>query len=174
MSVFASLAQEHALFLEFVARLERGAAAPDARTAARDTRNTLLVLLSALKAHERLEDLVFQEKPDPLLPEAAAALRLVETQHRALGALREEALELLRDGTSENGESMRSLVLRLAKLLRRHFEDEERRLWPSLNALTSRSSLARLDRLAKAHVRATSRDLERQWAEIGDYLSGER
>ena len=174
MSVFASLAQEHQLFLELGARRERSAGAPDARAAARDTRNILLVLLTALKAHERLEDLVFEEKPDPLLPEARAALRLVEAQHRALGALREEALELLRDGTSENGASMRALVLRLAKLLRRHFEDEERRLWPSLNALTSRSTLARLDRLAKAHVRATARDLERQWEQIGDYLSGER
>lgn len=170
MSVFASLAREHVLFLELVARLERSAGAPDARAAARDTRNILLVLLTALKAHERLEDLIFEEKPDPLLPDARAALQLVEAQHRALGALREEALELLRDGTTENTESMRGLVLRLAKLLRRHFEDEERRLWPGLNALMSRSSLARLDRLARAHVRATENDLARQWAEVADYL----
>ncbi|MFI5363437.1 MAG: hemerythrin domain-containing protein [Elusimicrobiota bacterium] len=174
MSVFLALGEEHELLRMFVGRLERGAADSDERTAERETRGGLLILLRALEAHEALEDMLFERFLEPPSPDARTALALVEGQHRLLAALREEGLALLRDGPNEGCGSMRGLVQRLARLLRRHFEDEERDLWPKFNALATRSTLNRLDRLARAQVREMQRDLERYGAEVADYLTGDR
>ena len=175
MSVFYSLTKEHQLLLRLVSRLERGIADLDERAAGRQTRNILLVLLKALEAHERLEHLVFDPVPKPpSSPTVRQALALVQGQHQLLAAMREEAVALLRDGPCDGCGSLRPLVLRLARLLRRHFEDEERELWPSFNALATRSTLNHLDRLARTQVRAMERELDHYWVEVGDYLTGDR
>ena len=173
MSVFTALGEEHALLLRLVGRLERGTADPDERAAARETRNILLVLLKGLEAHERLEHLVFDSVASPSAA-ALAALALVEGQHALLAALREEAGELLRNVSSGESAPLRPFVLRLARLLRRHFEAEERELWPSFNALATRSTLSRLDRQAHAQVRAMEGEIDRYWAQVADYLTGDR
>ena len=174
MSVFLALAQEHGLMLKLVGRLERGVSDPDARAAAQETRSILLVLLKALEEHERLEHLLFDRILEPPSLLARKALVLVEGQHRLLAALREEAVVLLRDGPVEGCATLRTLVHRLARLLRRHFEDEERGLWPSFNAFATRSTLSSLDRLARAQVREMARELDRYGAEVADYLTGDR
>ncbi|MFI5362113.1 MAG: hemerythrin domain-containing protein [Elusimicrobiota bacterium] len=176
MSVFQYLTEEHALLLRLVGRLERGSADPDERAAARETRNILLVLLKALESHERLERLVFDPAPKPheLSVAERRALLVVEGQHRMLAELREEAVALLRDGPRDGSAPLRALVLRLATLLRRHFQDEERELWPSFNAHADRSTLGRLDRQVRSHVRAMEGELSRYWAEVADYLTGDR
>ncbi|MFI5347112.1 MAG: hemerythrin domain-containing protein [Elusimicrobiota bacterium] len=174
MSVFASLAREHALLLRLVARLERGAADPDPRVAARETRNVLLVLFKALEAHERLEDAVFAATPERPSLAAAKALAEVEKQHRALGVLREEASQAMRSLDPEGGETIRAVGVRLAHLLRGHFNEEERRLWPSFNTYASRSTLNLLSRRAERQVVEMERELDRYWEAIGDYLTGDR
>ena len=174
MSVFASLTKEHGLLLRLVSRLERSAADPDPRTAARETRNVLLVLFKALEAHERLEDAVFAEPPERPSPETAKALAEVEKQHRALGVLRAEAADAMRAIDPDGGEEIRAVGLRLSRLLRAHFNEEERVLWPRFNAETGRSRLNLLARRAERQLKEMERELEHYWEAIGDYLTGER
>lgn len=174
MSVFDSLSKEHALLLKLVGRLERAAAEKDERSAARETRNILLVLFKALKAHENLENLVFEDSPEAPSPAAYKALASVESQHRTLNDLQHEAETILNTLTPEGGASIRELSLRLAGLLRRHFEEEERLLWPSFNAYAGRSTLHRLARQARDQFRAMERDVNRYWAEVEAYGSGAR
>ena len=159
MSVFKALSEEHGLLLILVGRLERAADAKDAR-------NLLLVLLRALEAHENLEHLVFDEKTRPSVPVAH-----VERQHKALAALRAEALALLQGLARENDAAVRGLVRRLARLLRGHFHDEERTLWPSFNAAAGSSRLHRLGRLARAQVRAMKKELDDYRIAVEDYLA---
>lgn len=160
MSVFDSLAREHELLLRLVGRLERAAAEPDARAAVRETRGILLVLLKALEAHEGLEHQIFEESPEAPSPSAYKALAGVESQHRTLAALREEASALLGGITPDGGEPIRDLALRLARLLRRHFAEEERTLWPSFNAYAGRSTLHRLSRQAREQALAMQLEVE--------------
>lgn len=173
MSVFDSLAKEHALLLRLVERLERAVAVPDEREAARETRNILLVLLKALSAHEQLEHLVFDEPAE--MPSAAArkALAAVEKQHEALADLKTRAEALLGDLTPAGGREIRILARRYATLLRRHFTEEERALWPSFHACAGRSTLHGLARKAGAQLRTMERDINRYWAEVESYLSGD-
>ncbi|PIR15741.1 MAG: hypothetical protein COV48_12675 [Elusimicrobia bacterium CG11_big_fil_rev_8_21_14_0_20_64_6] len=172
MSVFDSLSQEHALLLKLVGRLERAAAEKDERVSAREMRNILLVLFKALEAHEGLERLIFDDSPD--LPSAAAykALASVEHQHQALTDLRKESLALLASITPEATPAIRDLALRLASLLRRHFDEEERTLWPSFNACAGRSTLHRLSRQAHDQYVTMERDINRYWVEVESYMSG--
>lgn len=172
MSVFDSLAKEHALLLRLVGRLERAASEPDGRAAARETRNILLVLFKALEAHEALEHLVFDDSPDAPPPAAYAALAKVEAQHESLAALRKEAAALLGSVSLEGVEPVRELALNLAKLLRRHFDDEERTLWPGFHAYARRSTLHRLSRQAAEQLKLMERDVTRYWAEVEEYTKG--
>lgn len=160
MSVFKSLGDEHALILSLLGRLERAIADPDERSAVRETRNSLLVLVKALEAHDHLERLVFD--PEPGVPAGAggAPWASVERQHVALSALREEALSLLQELPREDPATVRGLSRRLARLLRRHFEDEERSLWPSFNATAGRSRLHLLDREARAQVKTMKKEFD--------------
>ena len=159
MSVFKALAQEHGLLLALVGRLERASDEKDARA-------LLLVLLRALEAHENLEHLIFDEAAKP-----SAALAHVERQHRALNALRAEALALLQDLGRENDAAVKGLIRRLARLLRGHFHDEERTLWPGFNASAERSRLHRLGRLARAQVKAMKLELDGYRIAVEDYLT---
>ena len=163
MSVFKSLSEEHFLLLNLVGRLDRAADVKDAR-------NLLLILLKALEAHENLEHLVF-DRESTASGETGAALALIERQHHALGELREEATELLRNLGREEDAAVRGLSRRLARLLRRHFEDEERTLWPRFNAAAGRSRLHRLDRLARAQVKVMKKELDDYRIAVEDYLT---
>lgn len=161
MSVFESLAKEHALLLKLIDRLER-ATVPE-------TSLLLTVLFKALDAHERLEHLVFDESPEPPTPAAYKALSKTEEQHRTLGDLRAEA-----EAVPAGSEEIRPLARRLASLLRRHFDEEERRLWPSFNAYAGRSTLHRLARQAAEQLAALEREVETYWAEIEPGRKGGR
>ncbi|MBI5247594.1 MAG: hemerythrin domain-containing protein [Elusimicrobia bacterium] len=174
MSVFTSLAEEHALLLRVIGRLERGAVDPDPRAADRETRNTLLVLLRALEAHERLEHLVFDEAPAMSTPDGERARRLIEGQHFVLTRLREEARDLLAQKPDGDGVALRAAAVRLARLLRLHFTDEERKLWPTFNAVAGRSTLHRLSRQASVQLRLMTREIDLYWAAINDYMTGDR
>ena len=174
MSVFDSLNQEHALLLKLVGRLERAADGRDERVAALETRNILLVLFKALEAHQRLEHLIYDESPEMPTPAAYKALANIESQHRALTDLREEAAALLGSISPEGGASIRELSLRLANLLRHLIDEEERTLWPSFNAYAGRSTLHRLSRQAHAQYQEMERDVNRYWAEVESYMTGNR
>jgi len=171
VSVFKSLAEEHALLLSLVARLESAAAEPDSRSAAKETRNLLLVLLKALEAHEGLEHLVFDREEGAPAAEESATAALIERQHAALGELRREGAALLQGLPREDSATMRGLSRRLARLLRRHFENEERALWPSLNASAGRSRLHRLDRQAREQVKAMKKEFDAYLSAVEDYLA---
>lgn len=159
MSVFKSLAEEHGLLLVLAGRLERACDAKDARC-------LLLVLLRALEAHENLEHLVVDEES----PTSGASAH-IERQHAALRVLRAEALELLRDLGRKHDAAVRALIHRLTRTLRRHFQDEERTLWPSIHASAGRSRLQRLDRLARAQVQAMKIELDSYRIAVEDYLT---
>lgn len=171
MSVFKSLAEEHALLLRLVDRLEKAADEPDSRAVEKDTRNLLLVLIKALEAHENLEKQVFEEESAPPSGQTGAALELVERQHFALAALSAEAAELLQGLPREDAASIRAVTRGLTRLLRRHFEDEERALWPNFNASAGRARLHRLDRLAREQIRAMENEIEGYWAAVDEYLT---
>lgn len=171
MSVFDSLTQEHAVLLKLVGCLERAADVRGGRVAARETRNILLVLFKALEAHQRLEHLIYDESPELPTPAAYKALASVESQHRAVAALRDEAASLLSSITPEGGASIRELSLRLANLLRHLIDEEERKLWPSFNAYAGRSTLHRLSRQAHMQCLKMERDVNRYWAEVESYMT---
>lgn len=174
MSVFKSLAEEHALLLRVIARLERGAGDPDPREADRETRNALLVLLNALESHERLEHMVFDDAPAMTTPAGERAKELIEGQHSVLAKLREEARELLASPHDDEGVALRGAAVRLARLLRLHFSTEERTLWPTFNAVAGRSALSRLSRTASVQLQKMKREVELLWSAIDDYLPGDR
>ena len=174
MSVFDSLSNEHALLLKLVGRLERAAGVKDERVAARETRNILLVLFKAREAHQRLEHLIYDESPELPTPAAYKALASIESQHRALTELHEEAAALLSCITPEGGSSIRELSLRLANILRHLIDEEERKLWPSFHAYAGRSTLHRLSRQARAQYLEMERDVNRYWAEVESYMTGNR
>ena len=170
MSVFKSLTEEHALMLGLVRRLERTLVSPKDTEPATEIRNILLVLLKALDAHEQLENLVFEEAAPNHPGRARTALALIERQHLALGALRAEAADLLRNMGREDDATLQALAQRLTRLLRRHFNDEERTLWPTVHAAAGRSRLHRLERLAAAQVRSMRKELVDYWSAVSDYL----
>lgn len=169
MSVFGSLSKEHSLLLKLVGSLDRAADERDERTAAREMRNILLVLLKALEAHQRLEHLVYDESPDLPTPAAYGALSRVEKQHKDLAALREEAVSILNTMTPEGGAAIRDLSHRLGVLLRRLIDEEERTLWPTFNAYVGRSTLHRLSRQADEQYREMEREVERYRAAVDSY-----
>jgi hypothetical protein len=172
MSVFDSLSGEHAILLKLVERLERAAAEADERRAAHEMRNILLVLFKALEAHQTLEHLIYDESPDLPSPAAYSAMAKVRKQHKAVAELRDEAVSLLNTITPEGGVTIRDLSLHLAGLLRRLIDEEERELWPTFNAYAGRSTLHRLSRQAHEQLKAMEREVDRYWAEVETYMTG--
>lgn len=170
MSVFKSLAEEHALILSLVGRLERATAVLDARSSLKETRSLLLALLKALEAHEALERVIFAREPGTPAGAKSAAQALNESQHLALQELRAEAASLLQELPREDAAAMRGLSRRLARQLRRHFKDEELALWTDINASAGRSRLHRLDRQAREQVAAMKKEFEVYMTAIEDYL----
>lgn len=167
MSVFASLSREHALLLELVRRLEKASVADDAVA----VRDVLLVMLDALEVHEKLERLVFDEAPIDGDPAALRARELIDRQHEVIDGLRSDARELLAGAGGADAPALGATATRLAALLRRHFEDEERRLWPVMHGCLGRSALSRLERSAREHARNLERQVVLCWAAVRDYLS---
>ena len=161
MSLFVSLAKEHALLIKLIDRLEAATVL--------ETGVLLRILFKALDAHERLEHLVFDESPEPPTPAAYKALARIEEQHRALLDLRIET-----EAVPAGGAEIRPLARRLATLLRRHFEEEERLLWPSFNAYAGRSTLHRLSRQAADQLADLEREVSLSWAEIEPDRKGRR
>lgn len=74
-------------------------------------------------------------------------------------------------GPYENPASVRGLSGQLARLLRRHFADEEQMLWPNLNATAGRTRLHRLDREVRGRVRAMKKELDSYLTAVEDYLT---
>lgn len=154
MSVFKPLAEAHGVLKGIVGRLERADE--------KEARGLLLVLLKALDAHEEIEGLVFEDELAPaLIAERNLALRKIRTEAQ-------DALERL---PHEDPVNVRALSRRLARTLRRQFADEERVLWPTVNATAGRTRLHRLDREVRGRVRAMKKELDSYLTAVEDYLT---
>jgi hypothetical protein len=134
MSIIAILAREHRLFERLVQQLEDGADLPQPLARAR-VAEALLVLLPALERHDRIEDLVFGDEAGGSDQDSRRAHDIVDAQHQALRALREEIEVLLRDEADSVFNRLRGLILLLTAKLQWHFKTEEMLLWPRQAAL---------------------------------------
>ncbi|MBI3564824.1 MAG: hemerythrin domain-containing protein [Elusimicrobia bacterium] len=172
MSVFQSLAEEHALMRELGRRLRRSLDARDEERAPRETRNILLVLLHALAGHERFEDKVFGE-PLESSPGAVSAAAALARQHAAIARLRAETEALIQEGAGVDLRLLRPLAERLVAMLDAHFESEERELWPQLNSVVSRAARSRADREAAERLAELRKELASYWTAVDEYLSSD-
>lgn len=160
MSALAALLQAHRLMTRIVDRLERSSRL-DRRAARMERRGAILVLLRALERHEALEDMIFA--PDAnASQERAEAAAAIETQHRRLEGLREELVLVLSARQGPDLEAEDRMIARLVRLLRSHFQTEERRLWP-LYSSQGRSLDRLLEHSAQAQVRELKREIDRLW-----------
>lgn len=172
MSVFRSLAAEHALLRELGRRLRRSLDGREERGTPRETRNILLVLLHALAGHETFEDAVF-EKPFAQSDGASKALASLARQHAAISKLRAETEALIQEGSEVDLRVLRPLAERLVRMLDAHFESEERELWPQLNAVVSRGARSRADRAAAERLQELKKELTSYWAAVDEYLASD-
>ena len=147
--------------------------AGDETTARREARNALLILLSALDKHEKVEDAVFGDPCFASGEDAARIVDQVESQHQRILALRLECLEAIAASDAAPIQRLEFLERRIADSLRTHFQNEEERLWPryenvgrSCDALIRRR-LARSVKAVESHIAATS-------AAISEYLEARR
>jgi iron-sulfur cluster repair protein YtfE (RIC family) len=168
MNVIRGLAREHAAFTKLIERLEAGAAG-DEKTARREVRNTLLILLSALDKHEKVEDVVFGNPSYASSEEAKRILEEVESQHQELQELRLEFLEAATSSDAVPMQRLKFLVSRMADGLRMHFKTEEERLWPHYENF-SRSLDASIRSRIERSVKDLESDIAANSAEISDYL----
>ncbi|MBI4376774.1 MAG: hemerythrin domain-containing protein [Elusimicrobia bacterium] len=169
MSVFLTLTKEHRLFQQLISRLEHSLryGEDDARA---ELRRILLVLLPALKRHEQMEDLIFQ---DPLYRSDKGARRLlvlVEGQHRRIGALHGELLGLLAQQGQVDFRRLRDLMFVFCEKLRLHFHDEETGLWLHYNQTMSRSLEHSINARASQQVRRLEREIRETWSVVSDYV----
>lgn len=172
MSVFRSLAEEHALMRELGRRLRRSLDERDQSRAPRETRNILLVLLHALDGHERFEDRVFVRPLEDIEGDSRAAATMAR-QHAAIIRLRNETEALLQEGAGVDLRLLRPLAERLVTMLDRHFEEEERELWPQLNAVVSRGDRRRVDHEAARRLDEMRKELSSYWTAVDEYLSSD-
>ncbi|MFI5349133.1 MAG: hemerythrin domain-containing protein [Elusimicrobiota bacterium] len=168
MTIVDELAREHADFLRLVDRLEASAGG-DERTARRDVRNTLLILIAALDAHERIENLAFGDPRGARPIRARRVLELVDAQHREILDLRVEFLEAINSCRSLPMPRLLFLVRRLADSLRAHFQTEEEGLWP-LYARSRKPVDPSLRRRLERGVLALERDVAARSAAVSEYL----
>ncbi len=168
MSVLAGLAREHAIFKKLLERLEASAARDEA-TARRDVRKTLLILVSALDKHEKVENLVFGDPSYASREGAKLIVDQVGRQHQELSDLRLEFLEATSASEAAPLALLKRLVSLMAEGMRAHFRTEEEVLWPHYEDF-SRS----LDAAIRFKIERSVQDLERavdaNSAEISDYL----
>jgi hypothetical protein len=171
MSVIKSLAREHAAFAKLIERLVASAAG-DEKTARRGVQNVLLVLLvllSALDRHEKVEERVFRDPAYASREGARAILARVEAEHRELQERRTAFLETLTGGGDVPIARLRLLTGGLAEALLAHFRTEEERLWPHYERF-SRSLDGALRRRLELGIQALEGDISDNGASLARFL----
>lgn len=131
MPVLKGLYAEHRLFQRLLDTLEEWVRS-DADFAPTRTERTLLTLLDALDKHERIEHEIFEQVEVPGTPGVRKLRKLAEDQHAELEELKEEIRFILENDTEDLQASIKPLILQLAQKLRRHFDDEEKAVWPEV------------------------------------------
>lgn len=154
-------------------RLERSLEDSDERFACREARNILLVLLRALEAHEHFENRVFAEPLTSGTADRRWALSVLEREHREIARLRGETEALLQDVPAHALAALRLQALKLTDAMDKHFDAEERGLWPRLNAVESRSARAHAGHEAAAQVKEMRRELDGYWTAVTEYLASD-
>lgn len=168
MSVLRGLAREHAAFARLISRLEESAGG-DPKSARRNVRNSLLILLSALDRHEKVEDIVFGNPTYAGREDARLILEQVEFQHGLIQDLRAEFLDTITASEAVPIPRLKFLATRLAECLRAHFRTEEESLWPHYESV-SRSLGAATRRRLERDVRALESEISANSASLADYL----
>lgn len=172
MNVIRGLAREHAAFLFPIKRLETSIAGDEA-TARREMRNALLILLSALDEHERVEDAVFGDPCFASREDAARIIDQVALQHRKIRNLRAELREAITASDTVPIQRLELMERRIADSLRAQFETEEARLWPHYKNVR-RSCDATIRRRLERVVKAVESDIAASSAAVSDYLEARR
>jgi iron-sulfur cluster repair protein YtfE (RIC family) len=168
VSVIQGLRREHADFTKLIKRLEASATG-DSSTARREVRNTLLILVSALDKHEKVEDVVFGNPSYASREDAKRIIDQVEFQHQKIQELRLEFLEAIISSDAVPIQRLQFLVSRMADSLRMHFKTEEECLWPHYENF-SRSLDASIRRRLDQSVKTLESDIAANSAAIADYL----
>ncbi|MFI5345530.1 MAG: hemerythrin domain-containing protein [Elusimicrobiota bacterium] len=167
-----SLTREHVIFAQLLERLE-SVAAGDEKTARRDVRNTLLILLSALDRHEKTEDIVFGNPSYASREDAHLILDQVAEQHQRIQELRLEFLQTSVSSDSVPMARLKLLVDRMAESLRAHFRTEEETLWPHYENF-SRSLDASIRRRLDESVKALENDIASNSESLTQYLQSKK
>lgn len=173
MSVFRSLIEEHRMLRALAGRLGRALENPDERFACREARNILLLLLRALESHEHFENRIFSEPLASGAEDRRRALSVLAREHREISRLRAETTSLLQLVPAASLAVLRPQALSLADAMGKHFDREERELWPRLNAVDSRSVRAHADHEAAVQVKEMKRELDGYWTAVTEYLASD-
>ena len=166
MSVLLDLAREHADFSRLIKRLEASAAGGEIK-ARRDVRAALLILLSALKEHQKVEDVVFGDPRYASKEEAKLVLDQAEVQHQEIQELRLEFAAAVASSDSLPIERLKFLASRMADALRALFKIEEECLWPHYRN-SNRSLDAAIRRRVYRSVRALESGIAADSAALAD------
>lgn len=162
MELLETLAKEHRLIEALLKRLERGLLqAEDAARA--ELRETLYVLLAALKRHDEVEDLVFGTRSQARKSEEGEALAEVAFQHRNLEILLDDIRAAIASSSRYPVDSLRPAALRLSHRLREHFSTEETRLWPLCRGAWESALDPAVKKRAREHLEALEAELKRRW-----------
>lgn len=158
MRVFDALLREHNAFRRLAHRL-RHSPDHDSDTARGELKACLLVLLLALERHELLEDEMFGE---------------ANPQHAAIDALKIRLREALADSDGGKPGELGDLAKKLARMIVRHFDDEEKELWPVYKNTLGRSLDASYAKRAEAHAERLEREIRLNRALVQEYLGGRK
>ena len=172
MNVIRGLAREHAAFVLPIKRLETSLAGDEA-TARREMRNALLILLSALDKHERVEDAVFGDPCFASHEDAARIIDQIELQHRRIRDMRIELRAAIIASDTVPIQRLEFMERRISDSLRAQFETEEESLWPHYKKVR-RSCDALIRRRLERLVKAVESDIAASSAAISEYLEGRR
>jgi hemerythrin-like domain-containing protein len=154
MRVFEALLKEHNAFRRLAHRL-RHSPDHDSDTAREELRACLLVLLLALERHELLEDEMFGE---------------ANPQHAAIDAIRLRLREALADSDGGKPGELGDLAKKLARLIVRHFDDEEKELWPLYKNSVGRSLDISYAKRAERHAEQLEREIQLNSDLVQEYL----
>lgn len=158
MSVFNALLREHAAFRKLAKRLRR-APDHDPDTARQELRACLLLLLPALDRHESLEDEMFGD---------------ANPQHAALDRIKERLREALSDADLRKTAELSELSKSLARLLVRHFDDEEKLIWPEYKRIMERTLDNSFSKRAERHATQLEQEILLNRKLVDEYLGGLR
>jgi hemerythrin-like domain-containing protein len=168
MRVIAALAQEHAVFVRMIGRIERTLTWSEdaART---EIAESLLVLLPALDRHEQIEDSVFAD-PAYASSEGAARIRAeLAREHGRVDLMRVEIRRMI-EGAECPWERFKNQISELARKLRLHFATEEKKLWPHYTRTMSRSRDRSAAWKVSREVARLEEEIERNRLSVSDYL----